>query len=133
VGRPVLWATLTCERCGAERQVKPYRLRAGRRFCSYSCSGRVNGLLVKRRLGAENANFKGDAAGRWAMHKRAIKIKPIEGPCERCPSPGQVIHHKDENPWNNDISNLELLCRSCHARHHAQERRKASADGGLAP
>jgi hypothetical protein len=73
-------------------------------------------------FGAANANYKGDKAGRWAMHKRANKVKSINGKCERCPAPGQVIHHKDENPRNNDISNLERLCRACHALHHIHER-----------
>ena len=31
-----------------------------------------------------------------------------------------VIHHKDINPVNNDLSNLILLCRSCHGRIHGK-------------
>jgi hypothetical protein len=29
-----------------------------------------------------------------------------------------VIHHKDINPMNNDLGNLVLLCRGCHAGLH---------------
>ncbi len=29
-----------------------------------------------------------------------------------------VIHHKDHNHFNNDIDNLQLLCKSCHAKEH---------------
>lgn len=30
----------------------------------------------------------------------------------------ECVHHKDGNKRNNDISNLEILERSAHARHH---------------
>ena len=30
----------------------------------------------------------------------------------------EVVHHKDENPRNNDISNLEVLTRQQHIRIH---------------
>lgn len=31
----------------------------------------------------------------------------------------EIVHHKDENKQNNDISNLEITNRSAHARHHS--------------
>src|SRR6185436_6123704 len=34
---------------------------------------------------------------------------------------GFCIHHKDENPLNNEISNLELISKSKHARMHASQ------------
>lgn len=47
--------------------------------------------------------------------------------CERCgfrqplnePLPR---HHKDRNRANNDPSNLEVLCQSCHSKEHLDER-----------
>jgi hypothetical protein len=35
---------------------------------------------------------------------------------------GAVVHHKDGDPLNNDIHNLELLTRAQHQKHHCQER-----------
>ena len=36
---------------------------------------------------------------------------------------GMVVHHKDENPFNNDIDNLELLLnKPAHAERHRQMR-----------
>jgi hypothetical protein len=32
---------------------------------------------------------------------------------------GKVVHHKDGNPWNNDISNLEVLNIKEHRKKHA--------------
>ena len=29
-----------------------------------------------------------------------------------------VLHHKDRDRHNNDISNLEILCSNCHAIEH---------------
>ena len=37
---------------------------------------------------------------------------------------GFCIHHKDENPLNNDPANLELLLRADHQRKHNAERLK---------
>ena len=31
---------------------------------------------------------------------------------------GFIIHHKDDNPLNNDISNLEIMAKSEHSRMH---------------
>lgn len=28
------------------------------------------------------------------------------------------VHHKDENPTNNDLANLITLCRTCHGKAH---------------
>lgn len=32
---------------------------------------------------------------------------------------GEIVHHKDSNKQNNDISNLELLTNSQHSKKHA--------------
>lgn len=36
------------------------------------------------------------------------------------PKPGYVIHHKDENKYNNLFSNLEEITDAEHRRHHAK-------------
>jgi len=39
--------------------------------------------------------------------------------CNRCKSIERlVVHHIDENRRNNDLTNLEVLCRRCHQNHH---------------
>jgi hypothetical protein len=32
--------------------------------------------------------------------------------------PSECVHHKDGDGHNNDISNLEIMSRSAHAKHH---------------
>lgn len=55
---------------------------------------------------------------------------PDLGQCNRCDAPAEVRHHIDENPRNNDLENIERLCRDCHLRHHnpvlVRWRRRAS-------
>ena len=39
--------------------------------------------------------------------------------CVKCYSTENIhVHHKDENRENNKENNLQILCRSCHIRHH---------------
>ena len=39
--------------------------------------------------------------------------------CARCCRPGALeLHHVDHDRTNNTDDNLEVLCRSCHIRHH---------------
>jgi hypothetical protein len=37
--------------------------------------------------------------------------------------PWEVVHHKDENPGNNDLSNLEIVEFGAHSAEHARGRR----------
>jgi len=47
--------------------------------------------------------------------------------CQRCGGVPRLnlllhVHHKDGDPQNNHVENLELLCSSCHRRaHHGEE------------
>jgi len=62
---------------------------------------------------------------RARAHKR---IGPI---CEQCGNGQRLhVHHLDENPQNNDPSNLKTLCATCHKRWHwthGQERLKRAS------
>lgn len=119
------WIEANCNFCG--RLYQKRNAYHGRIHCSDQCysayvSRRNKDLAATRdRTGANAPGWKGDAVTRWGLHKRANKLKG-PGPCEQCHAKGQVVHHKDENPRNNDLSNLERLCRACHARHHGRER-----------
>ena len=64
------------------------------------------------------------AMGRsWAeTHRQARKLVP-PGRCQRCGKPdARDVHHKDGNHTNNEPSNLERICRSCHTKEHRVRR-----------
>ena len=58
--------------------------------------------------------------------KRASYIAYRNGRCERCPSAGVIVHHKQYITKDNvhdpnitlNFDNLELLCRKCHNQEH---------------
>jgi hypothetical protein len=50
-------------------------------------------------------NHRGNAVAR--------KTFPLHA-CERCGAPGVHRHHKDDNPENNEPSNVVILCFACH-------------------
>lgn len=66
----------------------------------------------------------------WKKTQAAYKAQ-VGGLCERCKAkglivPGVIVHHKTHITPNNisdpsvtlSTSNLELLCRDCHAQEH---------------
>ena len=61
-----------------------------------------------------NHQYKGGVA---SYNKKAFKSYPHK--CNRCGSLDRLeVHHKDHNRKNNDLSNLEILCKRCHKNHH---------------
>jgi ssDNA-binding Zn-finger/Zn-ribbon topoisomerase 1 len=114
---PIADSPRPCEACG----VLIYRTRMPggklmsrsvflkRRFCGKKCAGKEFSKLYRQ-----------DDAEHSASHRKARLLKPA-GPCERCGKPGRDVHHKDRNWRNNEPSNLERLCRSCHTAHHKRE------------
>lgn len=53
---------------------------------------------------------------------RQIALKHLPIKCNRCGYndnvAGLVVHHIDHNRDNNSITNLEILCGTCHMIHH---------------
>lgn len=72
--------------------------------------------------GEQSHSWRGDAAGDSAKRSRARKRYRL-GKCNRCESPAVHRHHKDRNISNNSPENIEPLCRRCHLREHAEDRR----------
>lgn len=72
------------------------------------------------KLGELNPQWKGDEASAQAGRLRANRLYSTE-PCEECGDPRGQRHHKDRNTLNNERSNIEFLCASCHTKRHAAE------------
>jgi 5-methylcytosine-specific restriction endonuclease McrA len=76
----------------------------------------------------------------WDDIARLVK-ELVEWRCERC---GQehdaraaqtilTVHHKDGDPQNNGLDNLEALCAPCHLRTQAHNRKYGSDRGPKLP
>lgn len=67
---------------------------------------------------------KHDQARKFPYHNVLIEAGR-ERVCELCGATENVhTHHKDLNHDNNELSNLQWLCGSCHSKLHAELRRK---------
>jgi hypothetical protein len=101
-------------------------------------------LLSAQKIGDKNPAWKGGISKqekyriisaeikRYGMTKEQA-LKVLGDKCSDCKMTNQesidkwginlAVHHKDHNGRgvkkpNNDISNLEILCTSCHSKHH---------------
>lgn len=63
--------------------------------------------------------------GKYVFETLRTEIKREVRYCQRCNKDLLettqhlwVVHHRDHNHWNHDLSNLELLCKRCHQIEH---------------
>lgn len=108
-------ADVVCGVCG--NQFKP--LRASSSYCSRKCATSKNGGWNRK---AETwwINNKGYVEGRiWMPDGSQRRVKKhrhvIERKIGRALMPHEDVHHKDGNPLNNDLSNLEVLLHGTHS------------------
>ena len=118
--------TKSCEWCGAYFTRKRFdngRLEdrgvfLRRKFCSLSCS-----TLYRHNKPSPNIE-----ASRKRAHRAAAQS------CEICgSSSNSTVHHIDENPMNNALSNLQPLCINCHSFWHAVAKRAGVTKPGRFP
>ncbi len=135
---------IVCEICGKEFEYKRARqlLPQYHKYCSRECSNVGRGLTLSQRYPNQSLLRKQKAEQYRALRPRydgyaifvngkypCIKIngkrkhlhvyvwEKYNGPLPK----GYVIHHKDENHWNYDISNLECLTRREHYFRHKEK------------
>ena len=103
-----------CRVCGKQLHRKRYNGRLEdmgvflrRQACSQSCANSLT------RVQADSFRWR----ARQIMERTA---------CTECGSTEHLhVHHRDRDVTNNDPSNLEVLCASCHLRLHWREDRDA--------
>lgn len=74
--------------------------------------------------------WKGDKALPTTKRER-IQRRFILGACELCGEIATDRHHKDGNPGNNDLSNIQPLCRHCHMETDGRLKKFKSTCKGL--
>lgn len=86
------------------------------------------GAAARDQKGIKNPNYKNGLSRATVARKSKstlLKVKRDLHTCERCGYKRDIplpVHHKDRNRSNNNDSNLEVLCVSCHNKEHMSER-----------
>lgn len=101
-------------------------------YCSRTCADRAHSI---RMMGTGNSRYKdGTSYSKWFKETRPLIFERDKDGCVVCSKPfawitferdGQtvqrsnlLVHHLDEDPANNRVENLVLLCYGCHLVHH---------------
>ena len=115
--KALLWELKFClvQNCGKKIKVQASRLKKsihGNVFCSKNCAASFNN--TNYRCGEKNPNHKGTYYGSY----RLLTFANQEHKCAVCgwDKDERVlqVHHIDEDRSNNDLSNLIILCPTCH-------------------
>lgn len=121
---------INCKTCNKEFEKYPSQ---GQKYCSMRCRD-----LDPEFRHSVLEGFKKSTLGSWRGTTKQIKNlswktylqNGRKAVCKECGSEQLIdIHHIDENRLNNSPSNLEALCRSCHARYHRLRRKTCNICG----
>src|SRR5699024_4839351 len=92
-----------------------------RKYCDKMCMRR-DWILNKTKRNSNERNSRANA-------KLRIELLTNKRECEKCRSTKNLdVHHMDENPFNNSLENLQVLCRSCHTKQGIKLLRKALSE-----
>ncbi len=113
----------TCKNCGRKISLAHWSitylcnsalLKSKPKYCNLSCSAKSHFPKGKNHPAYKNGSGRGYSA---RQSKQNIII--LGRNCEKCGRKSNLnAHHKDENPRNNILSNIQVLCGSCHMKHH---------------
>lgn len=115
-----------CKHCGEIITKK----RKGLKYCSICCRNNARSLAYRIRHGLIEKPGVGSGGNQWGtknhMYKtgiglyRAKALNNLDQVCAKCGSLERLlVHHKDHDRRNNELSNLQILCKRCHQEHHA--------------
>ncbi len=114
-----------CAQCHGEfyrNSSKQKNSKSGLHFCNRICKEKA------QRIGGIKA-IQPDHYGTGGSRNyyRALALRHYPHECNRCSYSRCLsvieVHHKDRDRSNNQLENLELLCRNCHGEeHHLDDR-----------
>lgn len=115
-----------CIKCGGEISDTKY---SNAKYCSVKCAKATSAYLYRVRHGLIAEPGVGSGGNQLGMNNHMYKTgigtyrqrayEHYGKKCNRCESTRHlVVHHRDEDRTNNDLTNLEVLCKRCHQRHH---------------
>jgi hypothetical protein len=95
---------------------------SARRFCSAKCASVARSGSKHH---AYNGGLSQDPSGRWKiMCRDGTQMWFYRGVAAaqlgRLLDPDEVVHHADEDPSNDDLSNLVVTTRSAHIAMHRE-------------
>lgn len=104
-----------CKKLMARKRNKSGRLESNlhfkrRKYCDRECMKRGFTLRTGK-----------NSSERVSRHNARLRMDYFVGfdDCQKCGEKKNLdVHHIDGDPFNNELTNLTLLCRSCHIREH---------------
>jgi len=119
--------TLNCAYCG-DIFTKPIsrikKSKSGFHFCTRKCKD-----MAQRLDGLTEIQPPHYGTGDGSYKYRETAFEYYSHQCNRCGydkfEAVLVVHHKDRNRGNNEISNLEILCCNCHKEEHLRKTKTA--------
>ena len=115
-----------CMKCNELIPVHKYK---NAKFCSVKCRVAFNSHKSRVKHGLIKAPNVGSGGNQWSINNHQYKngigfyskkaFKHYGKVCNKCASVKHLlVHHIDHNRSNNDLTNLEILCKKCHQEHH---------------
>ncbi len=115
--------------CSRKCYYKSLKNKGSKKFICKFCRKEFLDSPSKKRIYCSRACINKDYKTKWKKDfkdiKKIMKIRNMIKHCDRCGFSEYPeilsIHHKDNNPKNNDITNLEILCPNCHSIRHLKK------------
>lgn len=110
---------VSCDHCSIEfsrQKGTCARYVNAKNFCSKDC------MYKARRKNPDRVATKRLRYGSGEFQRARKQVIQRDGICQLCEDAlANSVHHIDWNPYNNDLENLILLCKSCHGRFKHKE------------
>lgn len=123
--------------CHLERCHKPFESKSrNQKYCSDECLAASR--QVHRSRGKRRRAYQKDAPNRRAQSMSRAQAREfainelVLTICQGCGKPTKVAdietHHRDGDPFHNNLQNFALLCKKCHAQADVEWRKAKAAN-----